>query len=229
MGGDKEKLVIIGDGETAEIAYEYFTSDSNYEVVAFSAERNFRRNQTLFGLPVVPLEEIEKSYDPTRHKAFVAISYTQLNTLRRKLYNQAKQKGYSLCSYVSPNAFVGKNTEIGENCFIFENVTIQRGAKIGNNVTVWSGSLVGHRSVIGENCFVASHVAISGFCNVGENCFLGVNSCTVGGLKIGANCVVGAGAVLVKDACAGKVYVGNPAKPLPNKSTHVFISGEKTL
>ena len=61
MGGDKEKLVIIGDGETAEIAYDYFTSDSNYEVVAFSAERNFRRNQTLLGLPVVPLEEIEKS------------------------------------------------------------------------------------------------------------------------------------------------------------------------
>ena len=211
MGGDKEKLVIIGDGETAEIAYDYFTSDSNYEVVAFSAERNFRRNQTLLGLPVVPLEEIEKSYNPNSHKAFVAISYTQLNRLRRKLYDIAKKKGYALCSYVSPNAFIGKNTKIGENCFIFENVTIQRGAKIGNNVTVWSGSLVGHRSVIRENCF------------------LGVNSCTVGGLKIAANCVVGAGAVVVKDTSEGKVYVGNPAKPLPNKSTQLFISGEETI
>ena len=229
MGGAKEKLVIIGDGETAELAYDYFTGDSNYEVVAFSAERNFRRNQTLLGLPVVPLEEIEKSYSPNSHKAFVAISYTQLNRLRRKLYNQAKQKGYSLCSYISPNAFIGKNTEIGENCFIFENVTIQRGAKIGNNVTVWSGSLVGHRSVVGENCFVASHVAISGFCDIGENCFLGVNSCTVGGLKIAANCVVGAGAVVVKDTSEGKVYVGNPAKPLPNKSTQSFILGEETI
>ena len=57
MGGDKEKLVIIGDGETAELAYDYFTGDTNYEVVAFSAERNFRRNKTLFGLPVVPLKK----------------------------------------------------------------------------------------------------------------------------------------------------------------------------
>ena len=30
-----EKLVIIGAGELAEIAYEYFTYDSPYEVVAF--------------------------------------------------------------------------------------------------------------------------------------------------------------------------------------------------
>lgn len=229
MGGDKEKLVIIGDGETAELAYDYFTSDSKYEVVAFTAERNFMRNQVLFGLPVVPLEEIEKSYDPNSHSAFVAISYTQLNSLRRKLYNQAKAKGFSLCSYISPKAFIGKNTEIGENCFIFENVAVQRGAKIGNNVTVWSGSLVGHRSVIRENCFVASHVAISGFCDVGENCFLGVNSCTAGGLKIAANCVIGAGAVIINDTSEGKVYVGNPAKPLPNKNTQSFISGEETI
>lgn len=229
MAEDKQKLVIVGDGETAELAYDYFTGDSNYKVVAFSAERKFRRNRTLFNLPVVPLEEIEKTYPPNSHKAFVAISYTNLNMLRRKLYNIAKQKGYGLCSYVSSKAFIGTNTEIGENCFIFENVTIQRGAKIGNNVTVWSGSLVGHRTVIGENCFVASHVAISGFCDIGENCFLGVNSCMAGGLKIAANCVVGAGAVIVKDTSEGKVYVGNPAKPLQNKSTQQFISGEKPL
>ena len=227
--GNKDKLVIVGDGETAEIAYEYFIDDSTYEIVAFSAEKKFMKNQALFNLPVVPLEEIERFFDPTDYKAFVAISFTQLNRLRTRLFNMVKAKGYKLCSYISPKAFIGKNTEIGENCFIFENVTIQRGAKIGNNVTVWSGSLVGHRSVIRENCFVASHVAISGFCDVGENCFLGVNSCTVDGLKIGANCVVGAGAVMVKDASEGKVYVGNPAKPLPNKSTQLFISGEETI
>lgn len=37
----KEKLIIIGEGETANIAYEYFTFDSEYEVIAFSVERNY--------------------------------------------------------------------------------------------------------------------------------------------------------------------------------------------
>ena len=229
MTGNKDKLVIIGDGETAELAYDYFTSDSNYEVVGFSAEEAFRRNQTLFNLPVVAFEEIERFFNPKTHSAFVAVSYTHLNRLRSKLFSLTKQKGYKLCSYISPRAFIGSNVMLGDNCFIFENATVQRGAKIGDNVTVWSGSSVGHRSTIGDNSFVATHVAISGFCEVGDNCFLGVNSCTVGGIKIAKDCVVGAGAVVIKDTEEGCIYVGNPAKPLPNKKTDVFIGGKEPI
>ncbi|MGD0405364.1 MAG: acetyltransferase [Candidatus Bathyarchaeia archaeon] len=220
---------MVGDGETAEIAYEYFTSDSNYEIVAFSAEKSFIKKQALFGLPVIPFEEIEQFFDPKDHKAFVAISFTQLNRLRTRLFNIAKNKGYTLCSYLSPKAFIGKNVEIGENCFIFENVTVQRSVKIGNNVTIWSGSFIGHRSVIGDNCFIASHVVISGFCDVGENCFFGVNSCITDAKKIAKDCIIGAGAVVVKDATKGMVYVGNPAKPLPGKNVDSFIKGKEMI
>ena len=223
--GDKEKLVIIGDGETAELAYDYFSGGSKYEVAGFSAEKAFMRNKTLFGLPVVPFEEIEQHFDPHLFRAFVAVSYTQLNRLRSKLFRQAKAKGYHLISYISPHACIGGNVEIGENCFILENVTIQRGTKIGSNVTVWSGSTICHRSIVGDNCFVASQVAVSGFCEIGENSFLGVNSCTADGVKIGKDCIVGAGAVVINDAAEGKVYAGNPAKPLHDKGVESFISG----
>jgi sugar O-acyltransferase (sialic acid O-acetyltransferase NeuD family) len=219
----------VGSGETAEIAYDYFTNDSNFEIAAFSVEKNFIKNQALFDLPIIAFEELENYFPPERYKLFVAISFTQLNRARTRLYNQAKAKGYSFCSYISSDAFIGKDTEIGENCFIFEKTVVQRGAKIGNNVTIWSGSVVGHRSVINDNCFLASNVAVSGFCEVGENCFLGVNSCLVGGIKISKDCIVGAGAVVLGDALEGKIYVGNPAKPLPNKSVEPFISGEKSL
>jgi sugar O-acyltransferase (sialic acid O-acetyltransferase NeuD family) len=228
MVGDKEKLVIIGDGETAELAHDYFSRDTGYMVVGFSVEDAFRRNSALFGLPVVPLEKIEEFFDPKTHRAFVAVSYTQLNRLRSRLYNLVKQKGYRLCSYVSPKAFVGSNVEIGDNCFIFENATIQRGAKIGNNVIIWAGTSVGHRSTIANNCFIATHVAVSGFCSVGENSFLGVNSCTVGNIKIGKDCVVGAGAVVIKDISDGQICMGNPAKPLP-KGVDAFILGTEKI
>ncbi len=229
MTGNREKLVIIGDGETAELAYDYFSRDKNFDVVGFSVEEAFRHNTVLYGLPVVSLEQMERFFDPKTHTAFVAVSYTRLNRLRSKLYNIAKQKGYPLCSYISPNAFVGTNVEIGDNCFIFENVTIQRGAKIGDNVTIWTGSSVGHRSAIANNCFIATHVAISGFCSIGENSFLGVNSCTTGNIKIGIDCVVGAGAVVIKDTDDRQICVGNPARPLVNKKTDVFIEGKEAI
>jgi ssRNA-specific RNase YbeY (16S rRNA maturation enzyme) len=38
---EPRRLVIVGDSEFAEIAYEYFTYDSPYEVVAFSVEKEY--------------------------------------------------------------------------------------------------------------------------------------------------------------------------------------------
>ena len=183
----KEKIVIVGDSAFAEIAYEYFTNDSPFEVAAFSVEKEFLKRKELFGLPVVLFEELEKLYDPLKHKVFVAATYTQLNRLRTRLYKEAKKKGFTAVSYVSSKAFVWRNVELGENCFIFEDNTVQPFVKVGNNVIMWSGNHIGHHSIIKDNCFISSHVVVSGFCEVGENCFLGVNATIINNLKIELN------------------------------------------
>jgi sugar O-acyltransferase (sialic acid O-acetyltransferase NeuD family) len=222
MQNETQKIVIVGEGETAELAYEYFTYDSPYEVVAFSVERAYAKRESLFDLPIVAFEEVTTLYDPARHKIFVAISYTQLNRVRARLYHQAKEKGYQVVSYVSSKAFVWRNVEIGENCFILEDNTLQYAVRVGNNVVLWSGNHVGHQTVIRDNVFVSSHVVISGYCEIGENCFLGVNSCIANNVKIAKDCLIGMGAVVNKDTEERKVYVGNPAKPLAKDSHTVY-------
>lgn len=209
-----QKIVIIGDGETAELAYEYFTHDSPAEVAGFSVESEYRKKSELFGLPVTDFELIEEHYSPADYHAFVAVSYTRLNRVRARLYREAKRKGYRFVSYISSRAFVWRNAEIGENCFIMENNVIQYGVRIGNNVVLWSGNHVGHQTVIHDNVFVSSHVVISGYCEIDENCFLGVNSCLANNITIGKDCLIGMGAVVNKSTEERKVYVGNPAKPL---------------
>jgi sugar O-acyltransferase (sialic acid O-acetyltransferase NeuD family) len=205
----KEKLVLIGDSAFAEIAYEYFTYDSEYEVVAFAVEKQFIKRTQLFGLPIVPFEELEDIYPPGKHKFFAANVYTQRNKLRARLYNEAKAKGYTPASYISPNAFIWRNVEIGEHCFIFENNVVQPFAKIGSNVILWSGNHIGHHSVIKDHCFISSHVVISGFVEIGQYCFVGVNATVANNLKIGDNCIVGAAALVLADVEAGKTVVGN--------------------
>jgi sugar O-acyltransferase (sialic acid O-acetyltransferase NeuD family) len=208
------KIVIVGDGETAELAYEYFTHDSPHEVVAFSVEREYAKKEQLFGLPVVFFEDVEKLFAPAEHSAFVAISYTKLNRVRARLYQEAKRKGYALLSYISSKAFVWHNVKIGENCFILENNVLQYAVRVGNNVVLWSGNHVGHQTVIEDNAFVSSHVVISGYCEIGQNCFLGVNSCIANNVKIAQDCLIGMGAVINKDTEAQKVYVGNPSRAI---------------
>lgn len=86
------KLVLIGAGEMAEIADEYFTHDSDYKVVAFSVERDYIRQPELNGKPVVAYEELETLYPPSEYTVFVAIPSSQLNALRTRFYLDAKKK-----------------------------------------------------------------------------------------------------------------------------------------
>jgi sugar O-acyltransferase (sialic acid O-acetyltransferase NeuD family) len=216
------RLIIIGTGETAEIALEYFTHDSPHEVTAFSTEAEFFKDDVFCGLPVVPLDQLTTAYPPGAYQAFVAASSTQLNRVRRRLYDKTKKLGYECASYVSSHAFVWHNVQIGENTFIFENNVLQHKVQIGNNVVLWSGNHVGHQTVIGDDCFVTSHVVISGFCHIGRSSFLGVNSSVNDGLSLAEDNVIGAGAVVIKNTEPRRVYFGNPARVFPRRSEEVL-------
>ena len=224
-----ERVIIVGAGELAEIAYEYFTFDSPYEVVAFTVERDYLLVDKLYDLPVVPFEEIQDIYPTTEYKAFVAIPYTDFNRLRTRLYLEMKYKGYSFVSYISSKAFVWRNVTVGENCFIFENNVLQHHAHIGDNVVLWSGNHVGHQSVIKENCFISSHVVIAGNCEIGENCFIGINSSINDEIKIAKDCIIASGALVNKDTEEGKMYAGVPAKPLAKDSYSYFHIARPTI
>jgi sugar O-acyltransferase (sialic acid O-acetyltransferase NeuD family) len=200
------KLVIIGDSAFAEIAYEYFSHDSEYEVVAFSVEQAFLTKTSLFGLPVVPFESLETTYSPSEHSVFAALVYTNLNRSRTRLCQYAKNKGFKLASYISSRAFVWKNVTLGEHCFIFENNVVQPFVRLGNNVILWSGNHIGHHSAIADNCFVSSQVVVSGFVEVGESCFLGVNSTIANNLKIAKDCWIGPSVTITKDTQVGEIY-----------------------
>jgi sugar O-acyltransferase (sialic acid O-acetyltransferase NeuD family) len=216
------KLLIIGDGEFAEIAYEYFTHDSDYEVAAFAVERAFLKKTELFGVPVLAFEDVETHCPPETHDAFTAITYTQLNRVRTRLYRAARDKGYRMATYISSHAFVWRNAQIGENCFIFENNVVQYSSVIGDNVVLWSGNHVGHRAVIEDHCFVSSHVVISGYAQIGVSCFLGVNSTIGDFVKVGANAVIGAAAVVLKNVSERQVMRGNPATAASADSFRIF-------
>ena len=194
-----QRLILIGDTAFAQVAYEYFTHDSPYEVVAFSVERTYLTKDSLFGVPVVPFEELSARFAPESHAFFVATTYAQMNGLRARLYQEAKSKGFAPASYISSRAFVWSNCQVGEHCFIFENNVVQPFVRIGNNVVLWSGNHIGHHSVVEDHCFLSSHVVVSGYVHIGQSCFLGVNATIANNLTIGHHCLIGAGSLVIGD------------------------------
>ena len=203
-----KKLVIFGAADAAQLADFYFSRDSDYEVVAFTVDEAFRQQQEFCGKPVVDFASVADHYPPSDHEFFVALGYSRLNQLRIEKYNAARALGYRLASYISSRATVLNDGHFGDNCFILEDNTIQPFVRIGNNVTLWSGNHVGHHSVIADHCFLASHIVVSGRVEIGEACFIGVNVTLRDHLRIGPRNIVGAGAILLRDAEAGGVYLG---------------------
>jgi sugar O-acyltransferase (sialic acid O-acetyltransferase NeuD family) len=217
-----KKLVIVGATAFAEIAFEYFTHDSEYEVVAFSVDREYLEKDSLFDRPVVAFDELTRRFDPKTHSVYVASTYTQLNRLRTRFARQCKELGYALASYVSSRAFVWKNVQLGEHCFVFEDNTIQPFVKIGDNVVLWSGNHIGHHSVVRDNVFISSHVVVSGFCDIGENCFLGVNATLANNVTLGRDSLIGAGATILKSTEPNKLFGASMTTPKEKSALAYF-------
>jgi sugar O-acyltransferase (sialic acid O-acetyltransferase NeuD family) len=204
----RERLILIGTGAFAQVAFEYFNHDSPFEVVGFAVEKQFMVETEIFGVPVVPFEELTKHFAPEDHHFFVAITYFGLNRVRARLYEAARELGYRAASYVSPEAFVWKNVELGEHCFVFEKAVIQPFAKVGNDVIFWSGCFIGHHSTIADHCFVAAHSAVNGTVSVGDHSFLGANSTIANHVTVADNCIISAGSHVMSDVEKDQVVIG---------------------
>jgi len=219
---NQRKLIVIGDSAFAEIAREYFDADSDYRVVAFAVEQAFRRRDELHGLPVVSFETLAATFAPTEHSVFVAVTYTQLNRLRARLSQSAKARGYALASYVSSRAFVWRNVQLGEHCFVFEDNTLQPFVRIGDDVVLWSGNHIGHHSTVGDHCFISSHVVVSGFCQIGSSSFLGVNATLANNVVLGRDNWIGPNTVVMKDTADGALFKTEQPEPARVSATRFF-------
>jgi len=220
------KVVIFGEGKIADEAYFYLTNDSEHEVVAFSVDRDYLTKKELFGLPIIPFEEITEKYPPSDFRMFVALGYQNLNKLRASKYYEAKQKGYDLISYVSSKAGNFGNIEIGDNCFILDNSTLQPCSKIGNNVTIWSNNILGHHSTIEDHCYIAGHVSIAGHTTVCKSSFIGVNATIGHEIVIGEDNLIGAGSLITKSTEPKSVFI-LPDTPKLRLNSDAFLKMTK--
>ena len=73
----QKKLILFGEGLYTEIAYQYFTDDSQYEVVSFTKDDKYIINEDIF----------DKIFDDVR------------NQLYQSTMSQLASKGYIECAW----------------------------------------------------------------------------------------------------------------------------------
>ena len=218
------RLVIFGAGDLARLVHFYFNRDSPHTVVAFTVDAEDKQGDSFEGLPLVDSAALVAAYPPGEYAMFVAIGYTAMNRVRAAKYAQLKAAGYELVSYVSSRCSYLSDTPPGDNCLILEDCTIQPFVTIGNDVTLWSGSVIGHDTVIEDHCFLAPRVAVSGCVRVGSHSFIGINATIRNSIEIAPFTLVGAGAVVTTNTQPpGGVYAPPRAQRLPKTSDEIDI------
>ena len=212
------KIIVFGTKDLAQLANYYISHDTADDVVAaFTVDEKYLDKDTFEGKPVVPFETLQDRYSPDDYLFFAPMTGSDMNRNRERVYQQAKQKGYKLYSYISSKATVLTN-QIGENCFILEDNTIQPFVTIGNNVVLWSGNHIGHHSIIEDHVFFTSQVVLSGHCHVKKHSWFGVNATIRDGLTIEEGSLIAMSASVTKNTKPWSTYLGIPAKSIGKDS-----------
>ena len=214
----RRPVVLFGTGYVSRFVKFMLDHESPYKVDALTIDGVEIKQGTVYGLPVVPFEELVERYPPDDYGMFVALGYTRVNRLREEKAALARALGYTLISHVSPRASTWDDLVLGDNCIIMDEVILHPFVKIGDNAMIWSGAHIGHGSVIGDNCFFASRALAAGFVTVGANAFVGANATIRHGVTIGRESIIGAGAVITKDTADKSVYASPAPLLLPGAS-----------
>jgi sugar O-acyltransferase (sialic acid O-acetyltransferase NeuD family) len=200
------KIIIYGSSVTAEQCAYDFTTDSEHEVVAFTLHRKEIKENEFLRLPVVPFEDIEKIYPPSDYSMFVSIFFKQINLARKLVFEEAKNKGYKLVSYVSSRAIVWPGLVIGENVMIADGANIRPKTKIGDGVFIFPNAVIGHECVVEDFAYIAIAAVMIAGSIAKERCIIGANATILSGVTIGRECLISAGALVNRDTKDKGVY-----------------------
>ena len=66
-------LIIFGNGKIADVVFYYAKNECNFNVVAFTTNKEYIRENMFHDLPVIPFDEIENHYKPDKYSLRIKI------------------------------------------------------------------------------------------------------------------------------------------------------------
>jgi sugar O-acyltransferase (sialic acid O-acetyltransferase NeuD family) len=171
----KEKIILIGGGGHAHSVIDVIEQENKYEIVGIiDVKENIGKK--VLGYEVIACNDDLESIYKTCKNAVITIGHIKSNTLRKKLYEKAKEIGFNLPVIISPLAYVSKHSLIEESTVIMHHALINANAKVGKNCIINTKALIEHDVIVEDNCHISTASVLNGAVKVLENTFYGSNS-----------------------------------------------------
>ena len=115
--------------------------------------------------------------------------------------------------YLLPSKF---DVIIGDNVHFGNNVIVNRGHKrnteIGDNCYVWHKSSIGHDCRIGDHTVISAGVTICGCVTIGDWCYIAPGTVIKPHVMIGDNTMIGMNSTVCESIDSGVIAYGSPCK-----------------
>lgn len=208
-----KKILVAGNAITAEILCAYLGRDARYEVVGLTVDDEFVAKGGIGGYRTVGLSGVANIFAPDTHRVIMAMGYSDLNRIRETMFARLKAMGYSVETYIHPDARVYTDLPLGEGSVVLPGAVIEPHVQVGANTMVWSNVTVAHHSSVGDHCWLGAGTVISGQAKVLRNTFLGVNCTVVNDVTVGEFNIIGAAAMISRDTKPHSVHLARSAEP----------------
>jgi sugar O-acyltransferase (sialic acid O-acetyltransferase NeuD family) len=205
-------VIMIGNGGHARVLLATLRLTGT-EIAGFTLDPLARVQATPNAIDVMSDEEL-LARSPSLHLLVNGIGGADVPRLRRSVYDQFGQAGFSFMRVVHPSAVIAADAEIGDGAQIMAGAIVQPAVKIGDNVILNTRTVVEHDCVIGDHVHVATGALLTGNVTVGRSTMIGAGAIVRQGVRIGEGVLVAAGAVIVSNVPDGARMAGVPARPM---------------
>ena len=161
------------------------------------------------GVPVIGGDQEALKLDNADVELVNGIGSTKNLSLRKKIFNYYKERGFNFKTLIDPFACITCDVEIGEGAQIMAGSVLQPCVKVGDNTIINTKASIDHDSVVGKHCHIAPGVTISGNVTIGSSCHVGTGVNIIQGVEIGSQTLVAAGSIVIKNIGENKLVIGS--------------------
>lgn len=211
------KLVILGAGGHGRVCAEIAEATGRFNSIVFSDSTVPIGSQVHRWQVAYRDDDLDTIMDTDGpFECFVGIGQTRTGTARERLYTRLRNLGAKISVLVSRSAHIAESAQLGAGSLVSHHASVNTSARIGPNVIVNSHALIEHDCEIGAHVHVSTGAIVNGSCTIGARTFIGSNATVNQDITICSDAIVGSGAVIIGDIVAPGVYVGVPARRVPN-------------
>lgn len=192
------KLILLGTGGHAKVLADILLQNGQ-EIFATVSPGERCPDFPIASVPHYTDDRLLFDFSPNEYFFVNGIGSLPGSELRKKIFLNFKEKGFSFASVVSSRATVSPFAILGEGVQVMAGAIIQASATVSSNSIINTGACVDHDCIIGAHSHIAPSATLCGHVVVGNKVHVGAGATVIQSIRIEDRAVIGVGSNVTVD------------------------------